>query len=152
MANFNTVRNENERPATGIPGDVYYHRKELFIAMPDGRLTPLNRLLSDTHSLGILLARGAQGDPGAPGKDGKDSTVPGPRGEKGDKGDPGPKGEPGDVTIVGPVELRAAVAKLKAQKAAALAIALEILDRRPDSPAVAIARANMMRVKKALES
>src|SRR5579859_7091405 len=115
MAKFNTVRNENERPATGIPGDVYYHRKELYIAMPDGRLTPLNRLLSDTHSLGILLARGEQGATGAPGKD---STVPGPRGLKGDKGDKGEPGPRGDITILTESELLAAVKKLKAQKAA----------------------------------
>jgi len=148
MANFHSLGKQGQTPATGIPGDVYFHKGVLFIALPDGRLTPLNRLLSDTHTLGIMLARGEKGDTGAPGKD---STVPGPKGDKGDKGERGEKGDRGDVAVVGDAELLAAVNKLKAQKAAALAIIVDRLshDKRP---AAALAKQHLLAVKKALEN
>jgi hypothetical protein len=62
--------------------------------------------------------KGSNGLPGPAGKDGRDSILPGPCGPKGDKGD---KGDRGDLTIVGDAELLAAVEKLRADKAAALA-------------------------------
>ena len=147
-ANFHSMGNRGERPANGVPGDIYMHKGELFIAMPDGRLTPLNRLLSDTHTLGIMLARGEKGEAGAPGAPGKDSTVPGP---KGDKGDPGPQGPPGDITVVGDAELLAAVNKLKAQKTAALAKIADVLSNRA-TQAAQLARLHLLAVKKELES
>lgn len=97
---------------------------------------------------GVDGRHGIDGRPGRDGIDGKD----GRDGKDGTPGQRGEKGERGDITVVGDVELQAALAKLKAQKAAALAITIDVLSRRPSSPAASVARAHLTRVKKALEN
>jgi hypothetical protein len=70
--------------------------------------------------------------------------VPGPQGPQGAKGDRG------DITVVGDAELQAAVDKLKAQKAAALALIMEKLAVR-DTPAAKIAHLHLQAIKRVLE-
>lgn len=151
MATFHSLgERPNMLPERGKIGDIYLWRGEVYMALPpDGRLIKTSNLLTAITALGLGRIAGPQG---LPGKDGADSIVPGSKGDKGDKGDRGEQGPPGDITVLGDAELQAAITKLKKQKAAALAIALEVLDRRPDNPTVAVARAQMLRVKRALES
>jgi len=108
---------------------------------------------------GLVGPKGADGMPGLAGKDGKDgkygengkdSIVPGPRGERGERGEKGDKGERGDVTVVGDPELQAAVEKIRAQKAAAMATIAEKLAAMGDHPVYTIAKAHLEDVKKTL--
>jgi hypothetical protein len=62
-------------PANGNPGDFYLHKGAVYGVLPDGKLTPIDRLRDVFQSLGITTVVGPQGEPG---RDGKDSTVPGP--------------------------------------------------------------------------
>ena len=71
----------------------------------------------ETGPQGQAGADGLPGVTGKPGADGKDSTVPGPQGPLGLKGPKGDKGDRGDVLYVGPAEIAAAAAELKAQRA-----------------------------------
>ena len=190
MANFYPVK---ALPAKGEPGSAYAVRRtgtgfDIYIAIADGTLIPLDGLLSvkptgpvgaqgaqgDKGDTGAKGAKGDKGDPGTQGKQGdpgakgdkgdngidgqhgtpgKDSTVPGPKGEKGDKGDKGDtgaQGPRGDITIVGDAELLAAVNKLKAQKAAALARIQLLLETR-NTPAAKVAALHLQAVKQELE-
>ncbi len=63
------------------------------------------------------------GRDGAPGRDGE--SIVGPKGDKGERG---------DITIVGDVELQAAVTKLRAEKARAQAAFLVALDENSQRP------------------
>jgi len=148
MANLHSLGDRGTLPKSGKPGDVYYHKGVVYLTLADGKLTPLQRLHDTFAQLGITAIVGAPGRDGRDGVDGKN----GRDGVDGKDGKDGAKGDRGDISVVGDQELQAAIAKLKAKQAAAMAIVLEVLNRRPESPAVAIARAHMMRIKKALES
>jgi hypothetical protein len=96
---------------------------------------------------------GPQGERGPAGHDGKDSTTPGPRGERGESiiGPQGPKGDPGDISVVGDAELHAAVQKLRAQKAAALAKIITNTAAMGTSPVYRLVRMHLEEVRKELE-
>lgn len=140
---FHSIGERQKLPATGNVGDVFLWKGETYLAIGDGSLVKTSQLLTAITALGLSRLVGPQGEPG---RDGADSVVPGPKGDKGDKGDRGEQGPPGDITIVGPVELKAAVAKLKAQKAAGIAKIMEVLSRRPDSPSAARAHLHLKAV------
>jgi hypothetical protein len=94
----------NKMPATGTPGDLYFasDTRETFIAVGDGRLFPLEGLLSVAPGAGV----GPQGPQGLRGPAGSDSSMPGPEGPRGrpgrDSSVPGPAGPAGPQGPQGP--------------------------------------------------
>lgn len=123
------------------------HGAEVYIANRDGHLVPIKDLLSINIPVG---PKGDKGDSivGPAGPVGKDSTVPGPKGDS----IVGPQGPPGDLTIVGDEELQAAVAKLRAQKAAALATIAENMKAMGNHPVYTLARLHLEEAKRKLEN
>jgi hypothetical protein len=87
-------------PERGVVGDAYFDafNRQMYIAIADGRLVPLESLLAGPAVQGIDGKDSTV--PGPPGAPGRDSTVPGPQ---------GPRGEKGDVLYVSDSELAAAV-------------------------------------------
>ena len=143
MARFHSAK---RLPSKGIPGDIYFatDASELFVALVDGSLYPVASMLNPGPPIpgpkGDKGERGEKGEKGD-GKDGKDGA-PGPKGDKGERG---------DLTIIGDSELQAAVKRLRAQKAAALA---EIITRLSDrkTPHAQVAKQHLLAVKRALEN
>ena len=160
MALFSTK--SSRLSSKGEPGSAYYctDTHDVYYAIADGTLLNLSDIFS-----GATVARavgpqgerglqGAKGDQGPAGKDGQPGLKgdKGDKGERGEKGDKGDKGEPGDITVIGDAELQAAVEKLKAQKAAALAnIALKI-SMLGDHPVYRVAKAHLEAVARELFS
>jgi collagen triple helix repeat protein len=123
-------------PSKGTPGDCWFaiDAKQIFICIGDGRLVPLDGLLSPNPSgpvgpqgqpgeRGDTGGQGPQGKPGVDGlngRDGKDGHdgIDGTPGQRGDKGDPGEKGEqgpPGSFVFIGNEELAEEVRKVRAE-------------------------------------
>ena len=146
MANLHSLGDRGKVPTKGKPGDVYYHKSIVYLVLADGTLAPLQRLHDVFAQLGISAIVGPPGRDGRDGTDGKN----GRDGKDGRDGTDGAKGEPGDLTIIGDSDLQAAVAKLRAQRAAALAKISDVLGRRNSTTATA-ARFHLLTVKKALE-
>jgi hypothetical protein len=132
-------------PERGERGMLYYvrdspHGAEVYIASRDGHLVPIIDLLN------INVPVGPQGEMGPVGSTGPQGPA-GPIGPQGDVGPAGPQGPAGDITVVGDAELQAAVAKLKAQKAAALAEIAEKLQSMGDHPVYRLAAMHLQAVK-----
>jgi hypothetical protein len=132
---------DGARGEAGAPGPQGLQGRDSFVAGPQGVMGP----------------KGADGLPGSAGKDGNngrdgaDSVVPGPMGPQGPAGPMGLQGPPGDVTVVGDAELSAAVAKLRAQKAAALAKIITNTAAMGTSPVYRLVRMHLEEVKRELE-
>jgi hypothetical protein len=132
---------DGARGETGAPGPQGLQGRDSTVAGPQGVIGP----------------KGADGLPGPAGKDGNngrdgaDSAVPGPMGPQGPAGPMGLQGPPGDLTVVGDAELSAAVAKLRAQKAAALAKIITNTAAMGTSPVYRLVRMHLEEVKRELE-
>jgi hypothetical protein len=130
---------------TGAPGPVGAAgpRGEKGTPGNDGAQGPVGPSGADGH-------HGDRGKPGADGRDGAQGPQ-GPAGAQGPVGPQGPQGPAGDITVVGDEELQAAVAKLKAQKAAALATIAANMAAMGDHPVYKLVRLHLESVKRELE-
>jgi hypothetical protein len=135
MAAFHSTQ-LSKLPSKGTPGDAWFalDAKQIFICIGDGRLVPLDGLLSANPSgpVGPQGAPGERGDSGASGpqgkagidgtngRDGRDGVdgrngSPGPKGDKGERGEKGEQGPPGSFAFIGNAELAAEVLKVRAE-------------------------------------
>jgi hypothetical protein len=97
---------------------------------------------------GEMGPRGFKGDPGRDGSNGKDGTN-GRDGRDGKDGAIGPQGPAGDITIVGDAQLKAALDKLQAKRAATLALIHDRINSR--DPYSGLIRATLKNIKQELE-
>jgi len=135
---------DGARGETGAPGAQGLPGRDSTVAGPRGHAG------KDGQSIiGPQGDRGPAGCDGADGSRGADSTVPGPQGAVGPAG---PQGPAGDISVVGDAELHAAVAKLRAQKAAALGLILSNMNHMGDAPIYRLVKLHLESVKLALES
>lgn len=133
------ILTENLVPDRAEPGTVFLCKdtQNVWLAVRSGETLNLSDILDGTTASvrtpgpagkkgerGVPGAQGEQGNQGVAGRDGVDGRsiqgTPGQNGKDGRdgapgaKGDKGDKGEPGDITVIGPAEVKAAVAKARA--------------------------------------
>ncbi len=132
-------------PELGVPGHLYLVRDsprgtELLLASRTGQLCPVTEFfhIQIAEATGKDGRDGVDGKDGAPGKDGAD-------------GKPGDKGEPGDVLYVGPVEIAAAMQKLRDQKAHVIASLRNKIATVGNHPAGKLAQIHLRDVQRKLE-
>lgn len=140
-----TVGPQGTQGLTGAPGPVGAAgpRGEKGTPGNDGAQGPVGPSGADGH-------HGDRGKPGADGRHGAPGPQ-GPAGAQGPAGPQGPQGPAGDITVVGDAELQVAVAKLKAQKAAALAKIITNSTTMGESPVYRLVRMHLEEVKRELE-
>lgn len=137
-------------PKSGKPGDVYYAKGIVYLALADGTITPLQNLHDTFARLGIGAIVGPQG---APGRDGKDGAA-GSDGKDGAPGRDGKDGRDGSVLYVGPDEIKAAHQEILKQRAHTLATLADMMQAAANYPAGArqLVLQALKRVKDTIQS